>query len=215
MHILQQKILQLASQTDIAKIGLRKLGNQIGEAHPQKVKHHLEQLIKNGHLFEDKKTKSIKTARSVALKTSAFFNLPILGSANCGPADIFADENIQGYLKVSPSVVNRKNCDGLFIVKAVGDSMNKASGLKSGPIENGDYVVIDSKKNNPQNGDYVLSIIEDTANLKRFYFDKKNNQIALVSESSLNIPPIYIHADDFEKYMVNGTIEKVIKQPKI
>jgi len=215
MHILQQKILQLASQVDIAKIGLRKLGNQIGEAHPQKVKHHLEQLIKNGYLYEDKKTKAIKATKPSILKTSAFFNLPILGSANCGPADIFADQNIEGYLKISPSVINRKNCDGLFIIKAVGDSMNKAKDLKSGPIDNGDYVVIDSKKRNPQNGDYVLSIIEDTANLKRFYLDKVNKQIVLVSESSLNIPPIYIHADDFKNYMVNGLIEKVIKQPKI
>jgi len=215
MHIIQQKILQLASQIDIAKLGLRKLGAQIGETHPQKIKHHLEQLLKIGLLVENKKTNTIKPAQQQTLKTASFFNLPILGSANCGPADLFADENIEGYLKVSPAVIGRKNCDGLFIIKAVGDSMNQTKDLKSGPINNGDYVVVNKEKRNPQNGDYVLSIIEDTANLKRFYLDKVNKQIALVSESTLNIPPIYIHENDFEKYMVNGTVEKVIKQVRV
>lgn len=214
MHIIQQKILQLAKGIDINKLGLRKLGTQIGETHPQKIKHHLEQLKKNGYLQQDKKTNEIKPTNSTTLKTSSFFNLPILGSANCGPADLFADENIEGYLKVSPSVIGKKTCDGLFIIKAVGDSMNQAKALKSGPINNGDYVVINKEKRNPQNGDYVLSIIEDMANLKRFYLDKANKQIALVSESSLNIPPIYIHADDFKNYMVNGVVEKVIKPVK-
>lgn len=213
MHLLQQKILQLAERMDISKIGLRKLGAMIGEAHPQKVKHHLEQLIKTGHLLQNKKTLAIKTVKSAIQKSADFFNLPIVGAANCGPATIYADENIQGYLKVSPKMINRKTADGLFVIKAIGDSMNQAKQVKGGPIANGDYVIIDSKKNQPQNGDYVLSVIEESANIKRFYFDQPNKQVALVSESSLNIPPIYIHATDFTNYLINGVVEKVIKQP--
>ena len=44
MHELQQKILQIAKEVDLSKCGLRKLGNLIGEGHPQKIKYHLEQL---------------------------------------------------------------------------------------------------------------------------------------------------------------------------
>ncbi|KKQ60582.1 MAG: hypothetical protein US81_C0016G0011 [Parcubacteria group bacterium GW2011_GWE2_38_18] len=215
MHLLQQKLLQLAERMDISKIGLRKLGSMIGEAHPQKVKHHLEQLIKTGHLLQDKKSLVIKTTKENKIKNSNFFSLPIVGSANCGPATIYADENIQGYLKVSPKMINRKTSNGLFVIKAIGDSMDQAKQIKGGPINSGDYVIIDSKKRQPQNGDYVLSVIEETANIKRFYFDKSNEQVALVSESSLNIPPIYIHANDFSNYLINGLVEKVIKQPSL
>ncbi|KKR22003.1 MAG: hypothetical protein UT48_C0001G0016 [Parcubacteria group bacterium GW2011_GWE2_39_37] len=213
MHLLQQKLLQLAEKMDISKIGLRKLGSMIGEAHPQKVKHHLEQLIKTGYLLQDKKSLVIKTAKENTKKNSSFFSLPIVGSANCGPATIYADENVQGYLKVSPKMINRKNADGLFVIKAIGDSMNQAKQITGGPITSGDYVIIDSKKRQPQNGDYVLSIIEESANIKRFYFDRINKQVMLLSESSLDIPPIYIHANDFSNYLINGLVEKVIKQP--
>jgi len=213
MHIIQQKILQLTKQIDISTVGLRKLGQLIGESHPQKVKHHLEQLNKKGFLHKDAKDNSIIATTTLKSKTAPLFSLPIMGSANCGPADIYAEENIEGYLKLSPTVVGRKKSDGLFIIKAVGDSMNQAKAVPGGPIENGDYVVIDSHKKTPQNGDYVLSVIDDTANIKRFYYDQANKQIALASESSLPIQPIYIHNSDTEKYLVNGQIIQVIKRP--
>lgn len=213
MHIIQQKILQLAKQIDISTVGLRKLGQLVGESHPQKVKHHLEQLEKKGFLHKDEKSSSITATTSVKSKTAPLFNLPIMGSANCGPADIYAEENIEGYLKISPTVTGRKKSEGLFIIKAVGDSMNKAQAAPGGPIENGDYVVIDSHQKTPQNGDYVLSVIDDAANIKRFYYDKTRRQIALVSESTLPIQPIYIHDSDADKYLVNGQIIQVIKRP--
>ncbi|NTW22584.1 hypothetical protein HGA34_03525 [Candidatus Falkowbacteria bacterium] len=213
MHIIQQKILQLTKQLDISSVGLRKLGQLVGESHPQKVKHHLEQLEKKGFLQKDANNHSITATASVKSKTAPLFNLPIMGSANCGPADIYAEENIEGYLKISPAVTGRKKPEGLFIIKAVGDSMNKATAAPGGPIENGDYVIIDSHKKAPHNGDYVLSVIDDVANIKRFYHDTSRKQIALVSESTLPIQPIYIHGSDADKYLVNGQIVQVIKRP--
>lgn len=213
MHIIQQKILQLTKQIDISTVGLRKLGQLVGESHPQKVKHHLEQLEKKGFLHKDEKSHSLTATSPVKSKTAPLFSLPIMGSANCGPADIYAEENVEGYLKISPAVTGRKKSEGLFIIKAVGDSMNQAKSVPGGPIENGDYVVIDSHEKTPRNGDYVLSVIDDTANIKRFYYDPARSQIALVSESSLPIQPIYIHDSDAEKYLVNGQIIQVIKRP--
>lgn len=213
MHVTQQKILQQAGEIDINAIGLRKLGQLVGEAHPQKIKHHLEQLVKKGFINKDTDGNYALMDSQEKRKSSSLFNLPILGSANCGPADIYANENIEGYLKISPVVTGRKKADGLFALKAVGDSMNKAQATPGGPIENGDYVIIDSSKKQPHNGDYILSIIDDTANIKRFYYNEKQKQIALVSESTLPIQPIYIHQSEIDKYLVGGQIVQVIKKP--
>ena len=214
MHNIQQQILNLAQHADLGKIGLRRLGAQVGEPHPQKIKHHLTQLEKNGYISVEKSEDGIVSIHPISWQASEFFSLPILGLASCGPALALAEQKIEGYLKVSPSMVGKKSQDGLFIVKASGDSLNQAKNIKGGTVEDGDYVVVNQKKAMPDNGDYVLSVIDEAANLKRFYFDKADKQITLVSESSLNIPPIYIHEDDFKTYMINGVVERVIKKIK-
>jgi SOS-response transcriptional repressor LexA len=140
------------------------------------------------------------------------FNLPILGLANCGQALELAQQSILGYLKISPKFLNhKKNPDGLFIVKAVGKSLNKAN-IKGKSIKSGDYAVIDSNLQ-PRNGDYVLSVIDGSSNIKKFYHDRTNKEIRLVSESTLKIPPIILHEDDLNilGYSINGVVIKVIR----
>lgn len=212
MHPMQEKILKLAKKKDISNIGPRELARLLGIEHPQAAKHHLKQLRNKGLIYTDSKTKRIKVAEPKGYKIAKLFNIPILGSANCGEANIFAHENIEGYLKVSSGIVGKSNTDGLFVVKAVGDSLNQAHDVNGGPVENGDYVIVDGKNRDPINGEYVLSIIDEGANLKRFYKDEENKQIKLVSESSLNIPPIYIDFRDYSRYFVNGVVVRVIKK---
>ncbi len=137
------------------------------------------------------------------------FSVPILGSANCGPAEIFADENIEGYLKVSKKDVGKK--DGIFVLRAEGDSMNKAKVKGRYNIENGDYVVIDYKDRNVRDGDYVLSIIDGMANLKKFEHDRKNGDIKLVPEST-NPKHKYIYLSSHDNFMINGKILAVVKK---
>jgi repressor LexA len=79
-------------------------------------------------------------------------------------------------------------------------------------IEDGDYLIIDSSDTSPSSGDVVLSIIDEMANIKKYVWDETNNQIVLVSESTKDIPPIYIHEDD--SFMINGKVIQVIKKPK-
>ncbi|MBN2286834.1 MAG: hypothetical protein JXI43_10335 [Tissierellales bacterium] len=143
---------------------------------------------------------------------SLLFDIPILGYANCGKATVIADEDTLGFLTVSTSLVKKKN--NLFALIASGDSMNKAN-INGSTIEDGDFVVVDGDKRSPINGDYVVSIIEDCANIKRYYFDKKNEQIVLISESKTNYPPIVIHPSDFSEYMVNGIITNIVKKLSI
>lgn len=112
-------------------------------------------------------------------------SIPILGSANCGSATIFAEENIQGYLKVSSKIIERKT--GLFALKVHGTSMNKAT-INGMNIEEGDYVIVDSERRDPQSKDYVLAVTGGLANIKCLVKDEANQQIVLMSESTEDFP---------------------------
>ena len=145
-------------------------------------------------------------------KSRRLVSLPIIGSANCGPATIYAEANIEGYLKISPKLLPRAK--NIFAIQAVGYSMNRAN-INGRAIENGDYVIIDADYKQPKNNDYVLSIIDGVANIKKFIQDVKNKMIILVSESTRNYPPIYIHKDELMNYLVSGRAVQVIKRPKL
>lgn len=209
MHKLQEQLLKLIERKNIDGMTLREIGKEIGENMPQKIKHHLSQLEKKGFITIDLRRKEIHKKGTETIKSSPFFSIPIVGTANCGPATIFANENIEGYLKISKNILNK--CKNIFAIKAQGLSMNKAS-INGQTIEDGDYLIIDSEYHSPQNGDVVLSIIDDMANIKKYVWDENNNQVVLVSQSTRDIPPIYIHEDDH--FMINGKVIQVIKKPK-
>ncbi|MCB9798406.1 hypothetical protein H6758_01630 [Candidatus Nomurabacteria bacterium] len=210
MHSIQEKLLQLIGSKDVSGLPLRSLGELVGvENSPQKIKHHLYQLAKKGFIRMDRK-KGILQLVSQA-QSGSLLAVPVLGSASCGAATVYADDMVEGYLQVSPKVL--KKIHGVFAIQAVGNSMNKAS-IDGKNIEEGDYVIVDSENHAPESGQYVVSLIDGLANIKRFFLDKENNQIALVSESTSQYMPIYIHRDDVDAYQVSGVVLQVIKQPK-
>lgn len=213
MHTTQQRILDLANTKNLATLKLREIGELVGEPHPQKIKHHLNHLLKKG-LLKQNSDKTVISPISATDQSDRFISLPILGSANCGQATLIADEYPEGYLQISKSMLPNFQPKEYFALKAVGNSMNRAS-IKGKSIEDGDYVVVDRKQKNNYQNKYVLSIINGMANVKRFIFDSLNNQIALISQSSQDYPPIYIHTDDFQNYMINGEITDVIKKPQV
>lgn len=208
LHPIQEKLLKIVSKINLEKMSLRDIGLLVDESHPQKISHHLNQLEKKGFIEIDKKTGQARLINpEIKSGDSKIVAVPIYGGADCGEAKIFAEENLEGYIRVSKSLIGKvKN---IFAVRAQGPSMNRAKVNGSQTIEEGDYALIDPDNKNPRNGDYVLSVIEGCANIKKFFWDKKENQIALVSESTENFKPIYIHADD--NYMINGLVKNVIK----
>jgi repressor LexA len=146
--------------------------------------------------------------KNIVPQKSDSFAVPVLGSANAGPATILAEENIEGYLRVERRELIKK--DGVFALRVKGDSMNMAD-INGKNLEDGDFVLIDSEYKYPKNGDYVLAVIDNYANLKKFDKDIKTGEIRLLSES--NNPkhkPIYISSED--NFMVNGKIISVIKK---
>lgn len=196
---------------------LREIGALVGESSPQKVKHHMTQLQKKGLLKIDK-------AKGVVKKTmqewenaleggSRILSIPILGAVNAGPAQIFAETNIEGFLKVSSALLNPapRDAQTFLALKVVGPSMNRAT-IAGKRIEDGDYVIVDIADRNVKDGDIVLSIIDGMANIKRFRFDKENGHVVLMSESTKDFPPIFIHETD--NFMINGKVVQVIKKPR-
>ena len=211
MHYIQKKLLKLIDNKNIGGLTLREIGSLIDETFPQKVKHHLLQLQKKGFVVIDKKNNLIKRISSEAKDSDPFISIPIFGTANCGPRTIYANpNNIEGYLKVSKKLLTKK--EKIFALRAEGNSLNK-SNINGKSIEDGDFVIIDSEATNPKNGDYVVSVIEEMANIKKYIWDAKNSQIILGSESTQNYNPIYVHEDD--NITINGKVIDVIKKPSI
>ncbi len=218
MHKIQEALLRAAQEKNLGQYTLREIGSFIGESSPQKIKHHLLQLETKGLIKIDKMKGFIKKTkqeweRSLSGNTK-LLTIPILGSANAGPAKIFAETNIEGFLRVSSSLLApvKTKEPRFFALKVSGPSMNRAE-IGGKRIEDGDYVIVDVSDKHVRNGDIVLSIIDGLANIKKFYLDKKNNQVILMSQSTKDFPPIYIHEND--DFMINGKVVQVIKKPKI
>lgn len=176
--------------------------------------YYIEKLKKEGYLEkQSSQPRSIsltpeESVKKIISKTVEFFSVPVFGSANAGNATIFANQEIEGYVRVPRTLISRK--ENIFALRVDGDSMNKAK-IGSNYIEPGDFVLIDSSYKNPKNGDYVLSIIDDCANLKKFEKDYKSGEIKLMPQSkNPKHKPIYISSRD--NFMVNGKIIDVIKK---
>ena len=213
MHKIQTFLLNLSRHQDLTNMSLRQIAKLAGvENKPQIIKHHLLQLEKAGLIHINTANGIIKPiSRGFNLKSvkSLFYSLPIVGMANCGPATVFADERIEGYLKVSAKMLPRKKQD-LYILIAEGPSMNKAEVREGITIENGDFVVIDSSNRNPKDNDIVVAVIDGMAMIKRYKEDRKHNRIVLESESTEIFMPIFI--DEGDDFLISGKVVDVIKK---
>jgi len=172
MHKIQEKLLKVIDRDNLSGMTLREIGKLIGEESAQKVKHHLTQLTKKGFITYSPVKREIK--RTLEISKGGFVSLPIVGAADCGPATIFAEENITGYLKVSKKIAPRGG--KLFVLRAEGDSMNRSQ-INGKNIEDGDFVVVDSEQRTPEAGHYVISVIDEVANIKKFIPDPQNDVI--------------------------------------
>jgi len=185
-------------------------------AYPSSAYYHVKKLQDEGFIERESnvpRSISIYTNKEVKtpfLKTMGLdsIRIPILGAVNAGPATIFAEENVEGYLKISRSLLNKK--EGIFALRVEGDSMNKAK-IDKKNIEQGDFVLIDSQYRTPKNGDFVLSVIDGCANIKKFERNNKTGEVRLLSESTNTIhKPIYVSSED--NFMINGKIIGIIKK---
>lgn len=214
MHEIQQKLLSLAETTDLGSVSYYALAKLLGVNHHNKVRFHLEQLIRKGLLVRNKNTGSIaKVINGEVFR--GFISIPIMGEANCGVPLIFAENTIKGFLRVSPSSLRTNRLEKIYALKAVGDSMN-ATNIHGRSIESGDYVLVEDTST-VNHGEVVVSIIDGAANIKRLLIDGANHRLILLSESQEPLPPIVIDESDIDShYQVAGRVIDIIKAiPKL
>lgn len=188
-------------------------------AHPSSAHYHVKKLQEAGYLEREiNKPRSIGVVPATIAQAPFlrgigidFVSIPIVGAANCGPATIFAEEYVEGYLKVSRRMVPKG--ENLYILRVEGDSMNRAFIRGEKSIQDGDFVLVDASKKYPESGDYVVAVIDGMGTVKKFIRDPEGEHILLVAESSSEYLPIYIHKDDAEDMVVAGTVIDVIKNP--
>ncbi len=145
--------------------------------------------------------------RGITLKgitRNNFVDVPVLGMANAGTALMFADEYVEGFLKVSKRIVRDLE---VFAVQVSGTSMNLAT-VNGKNIEDGDFILVD-KNAECVNGDKVLVVIDGLATVKTFRTVDGRN-IALTPESSdPHHQPIFLTDED--NFVINGKVIDVLK----
>ncbi|MBU4141572.1 hypothetical protein KKE99_01710 [Patescibacteria group bacterium] len=131
---------------------------------------------------------------------SNLIDIPIFGTANAGAPSAFADQHIEGYLKISNELVNNKK---LFAIKVSGSSMDRTQ-IKGKIINDGDFILINPEDKNFQDNDRVLVSVGGLATVKKLKFINKD-MIGLFPESSdKTYVPIYITSKD--KAIINGKV---------
>lgn len=194
MSSVQNKLLALLRDQGSVPLKYREIGRRIGEQYPQTVKHHIE-ILKNKQLIQEKNGLIVLNKKDLA--SEDFLNLPFYGIANCGPATAFAEDRIEGFIKISKNAFPKGNVKDFYLIQASGNSMNQAQvGQGKKNIEDGDIVIVNAKEQSPQNGDYVVSIIDRCANIKKFGYNPNDQQVVLISESTDKYFPIVLHEND-------------------
>lgn len=210
MNETQELLLQLAQSKDLSQLGLREISRLIGVKNPQTVKYHLKKLTDAGLVtLGDRATVTID--RNI-LANGSLIRIPIMGKVSAGPATQVASNEISGYLRISSNLLSSKNYKDLFALNVVGTSMNKAS-VKGMLINDGDYAIVDSSRRSPGNGEYVIAVVDNLANIKRYHFDKLKNQVVLISESSDDYLPIYVQQEDIREGLISGTVTQMLSKP--
>ncbi len=168
---------------------------------------YLKNLKEKGFIERDPENKEIKFCKE---SKKQFTNIPILGTASAGSPSFFAQENIEGFLKISKRLFTKRISDGIFAIEVSGTSMDKAI-VRGKNIESGDFVLIDSEYKDFRNGDKVLATVDGLVAIKTFIRIDANT-IGLFPESTdSNHKPIYLTPED--NFIVNGKVIDVLKTP--
>jgi len=206
MHWIQVKLLDLAKVHDINSMRRAHLVRLVGCNHQSQIDHHLKRLIAGRQLVR-------RGARLVPALASSepLLRLPIMGEADCGEATRYADGRVVDYLAVSPTIVNLKSTDGVYVLVARGDSMNRAE-VHGKRIEDSDYIIVQHEDSyEPNENEIVVSNIGGLANVKRFRRDSMHGRIVLMPDSYRQQAFAPIIISEYDDYSVVGRVIDVVK----
>lgn len=162
---------------------------------------YLNELEEKGYIQRTSEDRGIKLK---GITQDTFVDIPILGMANAGTALAYADQYIEGYLKVSKSIVRDKN---VFAVQISGTSMNKAK-VNNKTINDGDFVLVEKRETYDYN-DKVLVIIDGLATVKIYRKLDDDNIVLAPDSTDKKHKPIFLTSED--NFVIDGKVIEVLK----
>lgn len=132
--------------------------------------------------------------------------LPVFASAGCGSPSVIAERTFDEFIEVASNLITGKKKTDLFVIKAMGNSMNEAG------IQDGDYVLVERVADREyEMGDTVVAIIDDSAVIKRYV--RSDDLIVLKPVSSDPSHRSIILGQD-ATYKIFGKVLRTIRIPK-
>lgn len=194
LHPTQERLFNLLRDSSPEPLTTRELASELGLASPNTVSHHIRQLEKKGYLQRDSSTGIIKTITD-PVNDITFVN--IYGMARCGPDGFFAEDRVVDRVPL-PARTFRVTNDS-FLVEAQGDSMYP-------DIKEGDLVLAE-KGIEPENGNIVVVIHNDSAKIKKFFAEKGRVIFQSVNPA---YPPLGAYSDD--EFSICGVVTGVVQK---
>ncbi len=164
---------------------------------------YLNELEEKGYIERTSEDRGIKLK---GVTRDSFLDVPVFGMANAGAATMFADQYIEGYLKVSKRIV--RDSRNVFAIQVSGTSMNKAR-VNGKTIQNGDFILVDSTWKHYDNGDKVLVVINGMATVKTYRTVDGKNIVLLPESTDKKHKPIFLTEED--DFVINGKVIDVLK----
>lgn len=204
----QNKVLKFISEyikTHSKSPTISEIKEKLKLSSSRSVTQYLESLINKG-LIEKERYKN-RGISLVGKNKKDTIMLPVFASAGCGSPSIIAQRTFDDFVEVSSSIVKGKKKENLYVIKAVGNSMNMAG------INDGDYVLVERMPDQAFSmGDSVVAIIDDNAVIKKYV--QSNDLIVLQPASSDNSHrPIIL--DSKSTYKIFGKVLRTIRMPKV
>lgn len=172
---------------------LREIGKAIGYDSPRSVQLMLKRLSDRGLLKY--KDGVIKVAAKTSDPVEHTVDVPLVGSVACGLPTL-AQQDPEAWLSISTRIA--KPGHKYFLLRAVGDSMNKSG------IEPGDLVLI-KQQAIADPGQKVVALINDVATIKHFHREREH--IILKPNSSNADNKAIVVTDDL---VIQGVVVTVI-----
>lgn len=198
LKLIRESIKYNNQAPTIKELQDRLLLHQFKAKSTRTVMQYVDALVIKGFLEKTGEKRGITLVGKESEDMGILKKIPILGTANAGQPITFADQEFQGYLPVSKTIVGNKE---LYAVKIKGTSMNMEN------INDGDYAIIDPNSIDLDSGKPHLFVIDDCATVKN-YRRIDNNTIVLLPNSTDEHNPIYLHNNDIDGNF--NTIGKVV-----
>lgn len=180
---------------------IEELQEKLGQKSKRWVTQYLEALERKWCISRTSGYRSIKLKNQIG---ENIVNLPILGVANAGSPMSVAEENDNGVLPVSKSLVSGDESN-FFVLQVDGTSMNNAQ-VNGKTIENGSYVLIKKWNHIVNQNDVYLFVVNNCATIKKPKREGNNLYLIPDSKDSFHKPIILSEDDDV---VVNGTVVDV------